>query len=267
MQMTLPAAEIDLLHPALPRIIEGLRAYQPEQIILFGSRARGDAGEHSDIDLIVIKETGTPYRERFRESSEYLPEMLGVGVDVIVYTPEEVEGKIEARSPFLAAVFTDGVVVYDRNPIPGGRSLKSRLKEPTMESRLHNGQVWVDSARRDLRLSQLALTDEETAGGACFHAQQAAEKALKGFLIFCGLPLERNHSVQDLARRCVQQDEDFLACVADAQVLSSYYIDTRYAEEGNGFIFKTYNLPEAEQAVERAERVVALVQSKIQPLP
>jgi HEPN domain-containing protein/predicted nucleotidyltransferase len=264
MQMTLPAAEIDLLHPALPRIIEGLRAYQPEQIILFGSRARGDAGEHSDIDLIVIKETGTPYRERFRESSEYLPEMLGVGVDVIVYTPEEVEGKIEARSPFLAAAFTDGVVVYDRNPVSGAPSLQSRLKEPTMESRLRNGHVWLDSARYELTLAQRLLTPD-TANGVCFHAQQAAEKALKAFLIYCGLPLERIHSVRGLAAKCAEQDRDFLAIAADTQVLTGYYTDTRYAEEGNGFIFKTYELQEAERAVEAAERVLAFIQSKIPP--
>ena len=263
--MTPPAAEIDLLHPALSRVVDCLKAYQPEQIILFGSRARGDAREFSDIDLIVIKETATPYRERFRESRDYLPEMLGVDVDVIVYTPEEVEQKIEARSPFLAAVFTDGVVLYDRNPIPGAPSLKSRLKEPTMESRLHNGLMWLESARRDLRLSRLALTEEETAGGACFHAQQAIEKALKGFLIFRGLPLERTHQASELARMCVNEDHGLSPCITAAQVVEDYYISTRYPDANN--VFPTFVQAQAERAVGHAENTIALVQSKIQPPP
>ena len=263
--MTAPATQPARLSAALARVIDGLRAYQPEQIILFGSMARGDAGEHSDIDLIVIKDTGAPRRERFRESSEYLPEMLGVGVDVIVYTPEEVEEKIEARNPFLAAVFTDGVVVYDRNPVPGAPSLKSRLKEPTMESRLHNGLMWLESARRDLRLSRLALTEEETAGGACFHAQQAIEKALKGFLIFRGLPLERTHQASELARMCVNEDHGLSPCITAAQVVEDYYISTRYPDANN--VFPTFVQAQAERAVGHAENTIALVQSKIQPPP
>jgi predicted nucleotidyltransferase len=42
-------------------IIEELKAYNPEKIILFGSSARGEEDEHSDIDLVIIKKT----RDRF----------------------------------------------------------------------------------------------------------------------------------------------------------------------------------------------------------
>ena len=187
-------------------------------------------------------------------------------MDIIVYTPAEVEGMIERRNPFLAAAFTDGVVVYDRNPIPGEPPPKSRLKEPTMETRILNGHVWLDSANYDLRISRRLLTPD-TANGACFNAQQAAEKSLKAFLIYCGLPLERIHSVRRLARRCIEQDADFRSIAADAQAVTGLYTDTRYAEEGNGFIFKDYELPEAERAVEAAQRIVALVESKIPHRP
>lgn len=60
--------------PALDRIVRLLQRYEPERIILFGSRARGDADEHSDYDLIVIKRTSRPFLERLRDMVPYLVE-------------------------------------------------------------------------------------------------------------------------------------------------------------------------------------------------
>ena len=263
--MTVPATQPAHLHAALQKVINGLKAYEPEQIVLFGSLARGDASEHSDIDLIVIKDTDLPRQERRSECEAHLPKMLEVGVDVIVYTPGEVERMIDRRSPFLAAAFTDGVVVYDRNSIPGAPSLKSRLKEPTMESRLFHGQNWLQGTHEEL-YSARTLLDADAANNACFHAHQAAEKALKGFLVYCGLPLERTHLVDELAGMCTQRDQDFAPCIADAESLIPYYIHTRYPD-ANTHTFRKYGLPEAQQAVTAAERIVALVQSKIPPPP
>lgn len=62
--------------------------YGPERIYLFGSWARGEADELSDIDLVVIKPTSTPFLERLREVARLLPSQIGA-VDVFVYTPEE----------------------------------------------------------------------------------------------------------------------------------------------------------------------------------
>ena len=264
--MTVPATQPARLHAALQKVIEGLKAYDPEQIVLFGSLARGDASEHSDIDLIVIKDTDLPRQERRSECADHLPTGLGIGVDVIVYTPREVEGMLDRRSPFLAAAFTDGVVVYDRNSIPGAPSPKSRLKEPTMESRLRNGHTWLETAVYELRICRLLLTSE-TANGACFHAQQTAEKAFKAFIFYCGLLPKRIHSVKALAQECAEQDPDFLGYLAEADLLSRYYTDTRYAEEGNGFIFQNYELLEAQRAVQAAQRVLTFVQSKVPPRP
>ena len=264
--MTTPATQPARLDAALQRVVESLRAYEPEQIILFGSLARGDAGEHSDIDLIVIKDTDLPRQERRSECEERLPDKLGVGVDIIVYTPAEVEGMIERRNPFLAAAFTDGVVVYDRNPIPGAPPLWSRLKEPTMESRLRNAYVWLESVQEDLQMSQAGL-NSGLANSSCFHAQQASEKALKAFLIYCGFALERTHSVDELALRCIEQDSDFRSIAGDSNAVTGLYLDTRYATEDNGFFLIRYEIHQAERALEAARRIVALVESKIPPRP
>ena len=43
----------------LVRIVEALRPYAPEEIILFGSQAKGDQDAFSDVDLVIIKETAS----------------------------------------------------------------------------------------------------------------------------------------------------------------------------------------------------------------
>ncbi len=259
--MTPQSPEAPALTPDIRRVVERLIGYGPERIILFGSRARGDAREFSDIDLIVVKETDAPRRERTVKCREYLPKRLGVDIDTLVYTPAEIERSLEARNPFIAAAFTDGIVVYDKHPPEGGCNLRSLVKEPTMESRLTFGRGWIERADADLRLAQIALDNCDTAN-SCFHSQQAAEKALKGFLVFRGKPLERTHSAGNLADCCALEDTDFLASSGDAHILDSLYIDTRYPDEATQ-TFKNYEPDEARRMLERADRIVSLARSKI----
>ena len=259
--MTPQPPEIPALTPDVRRVVERLIAYGPERIILFGSRARGDSRSSSDIDLIVVKETDAPRQERTLECREYLPRRLGVDIDTLVYTPAEIQQSLETRNPFIAAVFTDGIVVYDKHPPEERRNLRSLIKEPTMESRLSYGRGWLEWAERDLRAAQIML-DNSDAANSCFHSQQAAEKALKGFLVFRGKRLERTHSAGDLADSCTLEDADFLTCSVDARILDSLYIDTRYPDDTTQ-MFKDYEPDEAQRMLARAARIVSLVQSKI----
>ena len=43
------------MHPTVQNIINQLKPYQPEKIILFGSYAHGQPSKDSDVDLVVIK--------------------------------------------------------------------------------------------------------------------------------------------------------------------------------------------------------------------
>ncbi|HWF59917.1 MAG TPA: nucleotidyltransferase domain-containing protein [Nitrospira sp.] len=69
------------------RIVE---RFHPERIILFGSHARGTAGPHSDVDLLVVMQ---PHGSKRRRAVEIHGLLAGMGVpkDVIVVTPEEFE--------------------------------------------------------------------------------------------------------------------------------------------------------------------------------
>jgi predicted nucleotidyltransferase len=87
--------------PHLEKLIHLLKRYEPEQIILFGSRARGDADEYSDYDIILIKRTDKPFLERLRDMVPYLME-FDRPAEVLVYTPEEYEQMRETGLIMLA---------------------------------------------------------------------------------------------------------------------------------------------------------------------
>ena len=88
-------------------------AYGPEKIILFGSAARGDADEYSDLDLIVIKVSNKRFVERLVEVTAYLPR--DVAADVFVYTPQEFRAMQEEGNPFIEQALKDGIVLYEKS--------------------------------------------------------------------------------------------------------------------------------------------------------
>ena len=94
-------------------IIERLKSFDPEKIYLFGSWARGEQDELSDIDLVMIQKTEAHFFERLREVARVLPLNLG-GVDILVYTPREFEKMREAGNVFAALIEEEGQLIYAR---------------------------------------------------------------------------------------------------------------------------------------------------------
>ncbi len=87
-----------------------LNEYGPvEKIIMFGSRARGEADEYSDTDLIIIKDTDKRFLERLREAP-FLP----VPADIFVYTPEEFKQMTEDGNPFVLSALAGAKIIYER---------------------------------------------------------------------------------------------------------------------------------------------------------
>lgn len=93
------------------RIVE---AINPRRIILFGSQARGDAAESSDLDLFVIQDSEQPDRV-VRNHIEHLLLDRRFGLDLIVRTPEEVALNVADGNPFYTDhIFGEGIVLYER---------------------------------------------------------------------------------------------------------------------------------------------------------
>ena len=84
------------------------------RIILFGSRARGEAGPWSDVDLLVVLPEVTHKRKAMVEILRALSD-LPVAKDVIVTTPEEILQRGNLVGSVLRSALRDGKVLYERS--------------------------------------------------------------------------------------------------------------------------------------------------------
>lgn len=99
----------ELLEAELKRAIDVFKKRGVEKIILFGSFGRGEVGARSDIDLIVVEKTEKPFLERLDEV--YRAIVPRVSMDILVYTPEELE-ELEKRSSFVRQALREGRILY-----------------------------------------------------------------------------------------------------------------------------------------------------------
>lgn len=251
----------------LEKIISALKEYDPERIILFGSAARGDADEYSDLDIVVVKETDQRFLDRLGTVYELVAPDFAL--DVLVYTPAEFAEMQAEENPFIEEVLREGVVVYNdraegarNHPTPlsakGGAGMRKKRAEK-------EGRRWLEQAHADLAA---ARWNEQ--GGfhsvACFWSQQTAERALKAYLYFRGERRVFGHSVLELAEECARLDPEFGLLSEEIALLDRYFIPTRYPNGLPGGVpAKVYKAEEAQQAIHLAEKTVALAVRKIPP--
>ena len=84
---------------------------KPDRIILFGSAARGQMGPDSDLDVLVVKSAIEHRRRLAQDIYMNLPE-LGVGVDVIVLTPEDIEVQRTSVGSIVGPALEEGRIIY-----------------------------------------------------------------------------------------------------------------------------------------------------------
>lgn len=101
----------ELLQEITERI---LAVSSPEQIILFGSYARGESGPDSDLDLLVV-EAGieAPRRESVR-LRRALRGLL-IPIDVLVATPQQIARYQDAIGLIYGPAVREGRVIYERS--------------------------------------------------------------------------------------------------------------------------------------------------------
>ncbi len=102
-----------LLEAELERIVAKLKKdYHPQKIILFGSLANGTVKEWSDIDLAIIKETKSRFLDRLTEVAFLC--RAKVGVDFLVYTPQEFEQAQRRKNYFILDELVEkGKILYE----------------------------------------------------------------------------------------------------------------------------------------------------------
>lgn len=85
----------------------------PEKVILFGSRARGMARPESDFDLLVIAHSTQPRHRRAAPLYGALSDILAP-MDIVVYSPEEVQEWSEVHQAFITTAIREGQVLYEK---------------------------------------------------------------------------------------------------------------------------------------------------------
>lgn len=72
-----------------------------------------------------------------------------------------------------------------------------------MSNEIDLARGWLVKAASDIRAARLVLEGDGPYDTACFHAQQAIEKALKGFLALQRQPIPRTHDLDELQVACL----------------------------------------------------------------
>ncbi len=118
---------------------------------------------------------------------------------------------------------------------------------------------WFEFAQDDLSWSKASFKDGFLKG-ACFAAQQAAEKALKAYIISQGKNIKKIHDIRALLEECLKTDESFEELREECSTLNSYYAPTRYPDIGE---FMDFNEKNAKEAYSFAENILSFIEKKL----
>jgi predicted nucleotidyltransferase len=103
------------LSKLLNKLIVG---YAPQQVILFGSFAYGKPDQHSDLDLLIVKETNkSPFQRRVEVGHIVQDQSRMTPIQPLVITPQELKEQLQKGNPFLIEILQKGEVLYDADRI------------------------------------------------------------------------------------------------------------------------------------------------------
>lgn len=229
-------------------------ALDPEQIFLFGSYAYGEPTEHSDIDLLVI----VPHSDEpsYRRAQVAHGAMSGfeMPTDILVMTRAEVNRKATVPSSLVTLVLRKGKVIMGEAPnMDNDQSSESAIN--ANEAQQEEVEQWLTKSQRDLKAAQILLSsDTYLLDAAVYHCQQAAEKALKGYLAHQKLEIVKTHELDILLQLCIPFTSNFERLKAAAKILTPYAAEFRYPGD-----YIDPDTAEAEKAVEMAAQIVDFV--------
>jgi predicted nucleotidyltransferase len=105
-----PELEEKVVQDVVRRI---LSAGDPLEIVLFGSRARGDAHDDSDVDILIVEASDLP---RYRRPARYRRALAGMlpSKDILVWTPAEIGEWENVPNAFINVIRKEGKVLYAR---------------------------------------------------------------------------------------------------------------------------------------------------------
>ena len=169
--------------------------YAPRRVILFGSRARGDARPDSDLDLLVVLDDDAPEEalgwERRAEARRGHHD-----VDIIPWREGDLRRREHLRGSLAATIRREGVTVYE-DAAKAGEERPVRDEERVTAA--EEARLWVGQAHDDREAAELMLgaPRRPLVLNAAFNVQQAAETLVKALLVLADKEVPKSH---DLAR-------------------------------------------------------------------
>lgn len=226
------------------------RVFAPDHMILFGSRAAGNAREDSDIDLILVSKhfAGAGFLDRMAEFRTAV--RPAADVEAFCYTPEEFE-EMTRRIGVIADAACEGIWLVGR------RRAVRRRRGHSMDV-AEQAREWLEKADRDLQAA-ISLMEAGLYDNSAFSSQQAAEKALKAQYMFVHKETPpRTHDVGKLAA-------DLNAPVAlssAAEPMKDDYMASRYPDAVPA-INTPYTRQVAQSRLDDARAIVEWVREQV----
>jgi len=214
--MTKPRVPRDLLDPIVAY-------FKPQRVILFGSRARGEATCDSDIDLLVVVEDDTP-AEKLKWQDGFGAYRSKCDADIFPMRSEDFERDRAIVNTLAAEADADGIVVYGS---PNG----SCMRAPDTRARWEVVNRWLEIADIDRNAAQALLAIPSLRPSAPFHCQQALEKLLKGFLTLAGKRGGKTHALDRLGAAAAKSFPEIEELVAAAKNWSDWAFIYRYPSD------------------------------------
>lgn len=124
---------------------------------------------------------------------------------------------------------------------------------------------WFQFANGDLNVAVRCLTEVDDGQwidpeprAACFHCLQAAEKSLKGFLVYCGIEPPRIHDLKTLCEMAMKNDSEFKQIHFLCSDLTQYAVEVRYPDD-----FLEIDVRTADTAIEHARKIFDFCKKKV----
>ena len=118
---------------------------------------------------------------------------------------------------------------------------------------------WFLRADEDLAVIEAIINEDNISPNSiCFHAQQAGEKYLKGFLAHHALHVRKIHSFKTLIIECINIDQDFKELLESASTLDQFYIESHYPDD-----YVEFSLAQAREGYVEAKKIKELILLKV----
>ena len=207
-----------------------IKTLNPVSVSIFGSVAKNGTG--NDLDIFVITNSQLNQKEEYRLLYGALKRFRKrFGIDQFIIQADSFKKLYNAGSPFLSLITKEGRVLY----------MKEAVKE------------WLKQSKSELDMARVLLK----AGypqGACYHAHQSAEKAIKFILLKNGWDLEKTHDIDHLIEIGKKLKIKFFISDEEIEFINSIY-EGRYPSEAGLLPYGEPSNEDAERAVNIADEI------------